>query len=177
MSTAWASKIALDAVADEVVHRLHVELLGEPALDIVDDGELGRALVRLGEQALRLVEQAGVLERDAHARCQRCRAAARRHPRRRLAFEALERDHAKDAVAGQDRDAQPGSALSKAVLDDAQRDRSSSEPRRAAAGADWMTTDVKPAPSCDRFGLDGSTFVDARTGSAMQARRRDQTAR
>ena len=39
-----------------------------PCWTLVDDRQLGGTLVGLGEQALRLVEQAGVLERDAHAR-------------------------------------------------------------------------------------------------------------
>ena len=51
-----------DLVADEVVHGLHVELRGEALLDAVDDRELGGALVRLGQQSLRLVEEARVLE-------------------------------------------------------------------------------------------------------------------
>ena len=61
----------LDLVADEVVHRLHVELGGQALLDAVDDRQLGGALVGLGQEALGLVEQAGVLERDAHARGER----------------------------------------------------------------------------------------------------------
>ncbi len=67
MSTTWASKISLDLVADQLVHRLHVELGGQAFLDAVDDRQLGRSLVGLGQQALRLVEQPGVLERDAQA--------------------------------------------------------------------------------------------------------------
>src|SRR5204863_51296 len=60
-----------DLVADEVVHRLYVELLGQPALDGVDDGELGCSLIGLGEQALGLVKQACVLEGNAQAGCER----------------------------------------------------------------------------------------------------------
>ncbi len=56
-----------DLVADGVVDALHVELGGERLLHAVDDRELGRALLALLEQALRLVEQARVFERDAHA--------------------------------------------------------------------------------------------------------------
>ena len=67
-----------DLVADEVVHRLHVDLRREALLDLVDDRELGGPLVGLRQQALRLVEQAGVLERDAHARREGARGAARR---------------------------------------------------------------------------------------------------
>ena len=58
----------LDLVAHELVHRLEIELGRESLLDAVDDRQLGGALVRLGEQSLRLAEQAGVVERDAHAR-------------------------------------------------------------------------------------------------------------
>ena len=50
----------LDLVADEVVHRLHVELAGEPLLDAVDERQLGVPLPRL-------VDQPRVLERDAQA--------------------------------------------------------------------------------------------------------------
>ena len=68
----------LDLVPDEVVHRLHVELLGESLLDAVDDRQLGRPLVGLGQQPARLVEQPGVLERDAQAGRERAQAAGRR---------------------------------------------------------------------------------------------------
>ena len=40
-----------DLVADEVVHRLHVEVGGEALLDAVDDRQLGRPLVGLGQEA------------------------------------------------------------------------------------------------------------------------------
>ena len=56
-----------DLVADEIDDRLEIELRGEPLLHAVDDRELGRALLALLEQALRLVEEPRVLERDAHA--------------------------------------------------------------------------------------------------------------
>ena len=52
-------------VADEVVDRLHVELRGEPFLHAVDDRELGSPLLGFLQQALGLVEQAGVLQRRA----------------------------------------------------------------------------------------------------------------
>ena len=55
-------------VADQVDDRLEVELAGHPLLDAVDDRELGVALLGLLQQALRLVEEARVLQRDAHAR-------------------------------------------------------------------------------------------------------------
>ena len=59
-------------VADEVDDRLEVELLGHALLDAVDHRELGVALLGLLQQPLRLVEQARVLERDAHAGDDRC---------------------------------------------------------------------------------------------------------
>ena len=67
-----------DPLADEVDDRLEVELLGEGLADLVDDRQLGGALVGLRQQALRLVEQAGVLEGDAHARGEGRERAARR---------------------------------------------------------------------------------------------------
>ena len=56
-----------DLLPHQLVHGIHVEVLGQAALHAVDDRELGRPLVRLSEQALRLVEQASVLERHAQA--------------------------------------------------------------------------------------------------------------
>ena len=53
-------------VADQVDDRLEVELGGHALLDAVDDRQLGRALLGLLQQPLRLVEQAGVFERHAH---------------------------------------------------------------------------------------------------------------
>ena len=85
MSTTWASKISLDLVADEVVHRLHVELGGEALLDAVDDRQLGRPLVGLGQQALASRRTAG-RSRGRRPGCrERARAAARRPRRTRLA--------------------------------------------------------------------------------------------
>ncbi len=56
-----------DFVAHRVVDALDIELRRERRLDAVDDRELGVALFGLLEQALRLVEEAGVFERHAHA--------------------------------------------------------------------------------------------------------------
>ena len=47
----------VEPLADEVVHRLHLEVLGEPPLDVVDEGELGVPLACL-------LEEARVLESD-----------------------------------------------------------------------------------------------------------------
>ena len=48
---------------------------GQPLLDAVDDRELGGALLGLLQQPLRLVEEARILERDAHARGDRAEQA------------------------------------------------------------------------------------------------------
>ncbi len=50
----------LEAVTDQVVHGLGLEVLGQAALHRVDQGQLGVPLPRL-------LEQPGVLERDAQA--------------------------------------------------------------------------------------------------------------
>ena len=93
----------LDPVADEVVHRLHVELLGEAPLDVVDEGQLGRSLVGLRQQPARLVEQAGVLEGDAQARRERRQQSNVRVRERLLKVEILKRDPAADLFADDQR--------------------------------------------------------------------------
>ncbi len=55
-----------DLVADRIVDTLDIEFGGERFLHAVDDGQFGRALLALLEQTLRLVEQARVLQRNAH---------------------------------------------------------------------------------------------------------------
>ena len=97
----------VDLVADELVHRPACRAGRQALLDAVDDRQLGGPLVGLGQQALRLVEQAGVLERDAQARGER-----REQPLVGLAervswSRALESDHADRLVAGHDRHAEP----------------------------------------------------------------------
>ena len=59
-------------VADQIDDRLEIELRGHPLLDAVDHRELGGALLGFLQQALRFVEQARVLQRDAHARRRPC---------------------------------------------------------------------------------------------------------
>ena len=56
------------ALAHELGDRREVELGGEGAADLVDQRQLGVALVGLGQQALGLLEEACVLQRNAHAR-------------------------------------------------------------------------------------------------------------
>ena len=107
MSRACASKISRIALADELDDRLEVELRGERLADLVDERQLGGALVGLGQQTLRLVEQAGVLEGDAHARRERRQAAARRPRRRRRARCSRGRSTPITRSAGHDRHAEP----------------------------------------------------------------------
>ena len=76
----------LDPVADQVVHRLHLEVLGEAALDVVDERELGVALPGL-------LEQPSVLERDAQAPGERRQEPQVGVVERVLAVDVLERDH------------------------------------------------------------------------------------
>ena len=121
-------------IPDDVVHGLHVDLRCQAVLDLVDDRELSRALVRLLEQALGLVEQAGVLERHAHA--------GREGAQHSLVglgegvlLDALEPEDADDAVRSPDRDAQPGDGVRPADLD---RPGVHLAPRRCRCGAlDW----------------------------------------
>ena len=96
----------LDLVADQVVHGLRLERAREALLDAVDDRQLGGALLRLAEEDVRLLEQAGVLEGDAHARGDR-----RDDLLVGLAEGVLrgvgEHDGADGLLAGHDRDAEP----------------------------------------------------------------------
>ena len=83
----------LDLVADDLVHRLHVQPLGETALDLVDDRQLGGPFVGLREQTLRLVEESGVLERHAQACGDRREQLDVRITEGRLSVEVLQGDH------------------------------------------------------------------------------------
>jgi hypothetical protein len=90
-----------DALADEIDDRLELQLPGQRRPDLVDDGQLAGPLLGLRQQPFRLVEQAGVLERDAHARRER---AQQPHIGvvERVLRHALEGDHAEDPIAGGD---------------------------------------------------------------------------
>ena len=89
----------LDPVTDELVHRLHLEVLGKAALHVVDEGQLGVALPRL-------LEQPSVLERDAQASRERREEAHVRVAERVLSVEVLQRDHARRLAPHQERDEQ-----------------------------------------------------------------------
>jgi len=93
-------------VADKIDDRLEIELGGHTLLDAVDHGELGGALLRLLEQALRLVEKARVLQRCAERSCHRRDQPDIRRRERVLAFEVLDADVAKKPVAHDDGHAQ-----------------------------------------------------------------------
>ena len=95
----------------EVDDRLEVELGGHALLDAVDHRQLGGALLGLLEQALRLVEEARVLQRDAHARGDGRQQPHLRLAERVLALVVLERDAAQHAVARDDRHANQAETL------------------------------------------------------------------
>ena len=93
------------AITDQVDDRLKIELLRQGRSDLVDDRQLGCALLRFGQQPLRLVEQARVLERNAHAR------GDRRHELlialgERVRSQLRDREHADVAFATRDRHAE-----------------------------------------------------------------------
>ena len=66
------------ALADQLDDGIEIELPGQRLADLVDEGQLGRTLLRLRQEALGLGEQAGVLEGHAHARRRASTAGARR---------------------------------------------------------------------------------------------------
>ena len=63
----FAAKDLADLVAYQVDDGLEIELAGQALLDAVDNGQFGRALLALLQKAMGLVEEAGVLQGDAHA--------------------------------------------------------------------------------------------------------------
>ncbi len=84
------------ARADELVHGLRLELRGQGGLDVVHDGQLGRA-------TLRLVEQPRVLERHAETGRERGEQTHIGLGERVGAVEVLERDAAAQLAAGGER--------------------------------------------------------------------------
>ena len=83
-----------ELVAEPLDQGVELELLGERLPDVVDDRELGRALPRL-------LEQPGVLERDAQAPGERREQADVGLAERVFAIEVVERDHAGPSVPDQ----------------------------------------------------------------------------
>src|SRR5687768_16236675 len=55
-----------DFIANQIIDRLHIQFGGQSLLHTVDDCEFSDALFRLFEQALRFIEETGILERHAH---------------------------------------------------------------------------------------------------------------
>ena len=82
----------LDPVAYELIHRLHVEVLGESALHVVDQRELGVALPGL-------LEQPGVLERHGEAAGEGREQSDVGVAERVLSVDVLQGDHAGRATA------------------------------------------------------------------------------
>src|SRR5207247_3530382 len=82
----------LDPIADQVVHRLHLEVLREAALHVVDEGELGVPLPGL-------LEQPGVLEGDAQAAGERRQQTHVRVAEGVLAIDVLERSRERRVAA------------------------------------------------------------------------------
>ena len=96
-------------VAHEVDDALEVERSGDALLDAVDHRQLGVALLGFLQQSLRLVEQASVLQRHAHAGGDGGQQALIRFAKRVVAIVVLERDEAERAVSRENRrgDARP----------------------------------------------------------------------
>ena len=70
MSPCWNTSRSLSPTRSTIAWKLSSAAM--PFLDAVDDRQLGGALLGLLQQALRLVEEAGVLQRDAHAARRPC---------------------------------------------------------------------------------------------------------
>ena len=95
------SKNFAKLVADEVDDGLEIQLGGETLLDRIDDRKLGGALFGFLQQALRLVEEARVLERHAHGVAERGKQAHVRI-RKRVRLLLAYADHAMGRIATQD---------------------------------------------------------------------------
>ncbi len=89
-------------VAHQVDDRLEVQLGAHSLLDAVDHRQLRVSLLRLLQQALRLVEEPRVLERDAHARRHRREQTHLGFVKSVLAFVAPEPDLPHDTVRPDD---------------------------------------------------------------------------
>ena len=92
----------LRVVGDAVHHQRQVERRRQVAADLRERGGFALAPLGLLQQPLRLVEQARVLERDAHAGDDRLEQPDLALAERVLALEALDDDDADDAFGGDD---------------------------------------------------------------------------
>ena len=95
-----------DLVADGVDDRVVFELLRERRTYLVDDGELRVALLGLGEQVLRLVEETSVLQSHTKVRCDRGQQSLIGLAERVL-LHALEADHAEHSITREHRHTEP----------------------------------------------------------------------
>ena len=162
----------VDLVAHQVVHRLHVELGGEALLDAVDDRQLGRALVGLSEQSLRLVEQARVLEGHAQAAA---RVASSRSSRSLNASSCsrFSRAMTPDRAARDDRHAQP--RLRSGLAGDGGRVApASTRPRTGGRRVDddRATSDRSPSWRIGSVGKSLASFDRVRERAMPSSRRR-----
>ena len=98
-------------VADQVDDGLEVELGGHALLDAVDHCELGGALLGFLQQPLRLVEQARVFQRHAHARGHGAEQPHLGFAEGVLALVVLQDDRAQHAVAAEDGHAERANSL------------------------------------------------------------------
>ena len=92
-------------LADELDQRLQLELRGDRLPDGIDRGQLGGALRRLLEQDLGLLEQARVLQRDAHAARERGEQPHVGIAEGVFAIDIVQADDAAHLGADEDRDA------------------------------------------------------------------------
>ena len=147
-------------VADEVDDGLEVELGGHALLDAVDHRQLGGALLGLLQQALRLVEQARVLERHAHARGDRLEQAHLGSAEGVLALVVLEVHRAEHAVAGEDRHDQHARSRGRCPAAPARRCASCSSARcRRPAAARLLIEPVRQRAGLEAVGRIGQAHA------------------
>ena len=92
-----------EAVTDEVDDAGEVDLCGDALLDRVDGRQFGRALFGFPQEALRLLEQSGVLQRHPDASGDRGQQSLVALTERVLTLVVLEDDRARDLAVDEDR--------------------------------------------------------------------------
>ena len=92
-----------EAVADEVDDSGEVDLRGDALLDRVDGRQFGRALFGFPQEALRLLEQSGVLQRHPDASGDRGQQSLVAVTERIFTLVVLEKDRARDLAVDEDR--------------------------------------------------------------------------
>src|SRR5262245_11454202 len=96
-----------ECVADQIVDGLHIQLGRQPFLYTVDDGEFGSAFLGDLEQALSLVEETRVFERNAHGASQSTEQTQIGVAVRFFTVHVLKRDRSAYFIPDQKRNAQP----------------------------------------------------------------------